>query len=330
LQCNADLLFDAEFYCTVYLPVQLGASNAYWHWLNVGSDKGWHPSRNDWLKNILGSDLAARASIDFEPCRTFFYGNEGGVKWTQLFDRFLNAEVLYDGPHMPVTVETADFFAAIANRFGFSGVNDEAAISLYERVLLSVPHHRQALLNYADCLQRKRLFLQAAAIHAGLIDSNQSAVWSFLHHATCCAELGDFHQALTSLHRGIARFPGAYRLQESFDSVADRLLKHEWQMALAIGKIGRYGEAQSRMKEACEFVSSKMTVTERLPHKAIRSVAIVGSLYLPQCYFYRIEQKVEHLSGAGYNVVVYDFYNQVDEFIRDISKHEAVIFYRVP
>ena len=103
------------------------------------------------------------------------------------------------------------------------------------------------------------------------------------------------YQALTSLHRGIARFPGAYRLQESFDSVADRLLKHEWQMALAIGKIGRYGEAQSRMKEACEFVSSKMKAAERLPHKPIRSVAIVGNLEFPQCYFYRIEQKVEHL-----------------------------------
>src|SRR5260370_11051143 len=41
LQCNADLLFDAAFYCAAYLRSRLSSSNAYWHWLNVGLRKGW-------------------------------------------------------------------------------------------------------------------------------------------------------------------------------------------------------------------------------------------------------------------------------------------------
>src|SRR5205823_1051945 len=88
LQCNADLLFDAEFYCAAYLPWRLSAANAYWHWLNVGAAKGWQPSRAAWLKNKLGSDLAARTSFDFAPCRDFFYANDRNTKWTELFERF--------------------------------------------------------------------------------------------------------------------------------------------------------------------------------------------------------------------------------------------------
>ncbi len=329
LQCNADLLFDAEFYCTAYLPWRLSAGNAYWHWLNAGFDKGWYPNRGNWLKNILGSDLAARTSFDFAPCRTFFYANEVDARWTDLFDRFLDTEVLCDGPHLPVTPETADFFAAIGGRFAFRG-KDDAAATIYERVLQSVPHHRTSLLNYADCLQRQRLFLQAATIRAGIIESSEPSVWCFLHQASCYEELGDLCQALTCLHAGINRFPGESRLREWFETVAERILGREEQVARAIGKLGRYREAQSHLQEACEFISSKMTVTERLPHKPIRAVAIVGNLDIPQCYFYRVEQKVEHLVSAGYNVKVYDFCNQVNAFISEIYKYEAVIFYRVP
>jgi glycosyltransferase involved in cell wall biosynthesis len=328
LQCNADLLFDADFYCEAYLPWRLSASNAYWHWLNVGFDRGWHPGRVAWLKDILGWDLAAHTRVDFAPCRAFFYGNDRDAKWTDLFKRFLDGEVLRDGPHLPVTPETADFFAAVADRFAFG--NDDAALSLYERVLVSVPHHRHALLNYADCLQRKRLFLQAAAIHAGIIQRNEASIWCFLHRATCCVELGDFHQALACLESGIERFPGVLPLRDRFNTVAGQLLARAWQVAFAIGLLGRYGEAQSRMREAYESVSSKMTVSERLPHQPIRSVAIVGNLEIPQCYFYRIEQKVEHLEAAGYSVTVYNFHNQLHQFVSDVYKYQSVIFYRVP
>ena len=329
LQCNADLLFDAEFYCAAYLPWRLSASNAYWHWLNVGFDKGWHPGRVAWLKNILGWDLAARARFDFAPCRAFFYASDGDAKWTELFGRFLDAEVLCAGPHLPVTSETADFFTAVADRFASRG-DDDAAITIFERVLLSVPHHRHALLNYADCLQRKRRFLQAAAIHAGLIERNQASVWCFLHQATCYGELGNFRLALTCLESGIERFPGVFRLRDRFNTVAGQLITGAWQVAFANGMLRRYGEAQSRMQEAYEFVSSKMTVGERLPHKPIRSVAIVGNLDIPQCYFYRIEQKVEHLEAAGYTAAVYNFHDQLHQFLSDIYKYQTVIFYRVP
>src|SRR5205823_5586374 len=75
---------------------------------------------------------------------------------------------------------------------------------------------------------------------------------------------------------------------------------------------------------------SKMKAAERLAHKAIRSVAIVGNFEYPQCYFYRIEQKVEHLDAAGYSVSVYNFEKQLHEFVSDIYAYQAVIFYRVP
>src|SRR5260370_34246899 len=108
----------------------------------------------------------------------------------------MTADFLVADPNLPVTPETADFFVAIAERFAGGGPgssgrpkrpsakrrarNDNAAASIYERVLLSVPHHRRALLSYADFLRRKRLFLQAAAIYAGIIERDQPSVGCFL------------------------------------------------------------------------------------------------------------------------------------------------------
>jgi glycosyltransferase involved in cell wall biosynthesis/tetratricopeptide (TPR) repeat protein len=329
LQCNTDILFDVEFYCATYLRYRLGASNAYWHWLSVGLDKRWHPSKGKWLKEQLGFDAVAPDSFDFELCRTFFYANDADETWADLFGRFINADVLCSGPHLPVTPETAGFFTVIAEGLARGG-KDDAAASIYQRVLLSVPHHRKALLNYADYLMSKQLFLQAATIYAGIIERDLPSACCFLQQATCYEELGDLRKALTCLHSGIDRFPGEPRLRQRFDALADQILTRAWPLALAIGKLDRAGEAQCHIEEACKFVSSKMAVTERLPHKPIRSVAIVGNLDMPQCSFYRIEQKIEHLSAAGITVFVYNFHNQVNDFIEEIYKYEAVIFYRVP
>ena len=151
----------------------------------------------------------------------------------------------------------------------------------------------------------------------------------FVHQAACYQKLGDLRKALTCLHAGLSRFPGEFRLQKRFDSLADKFITSEWPIAMAIGKLSRYAEAQARMREACEFVLSKMTVTQLRPDRPIRSLAIVGNLDAHQCYFYRIEQKIEHLGAAGYNVSVYNFHDQLNDFGSDIYKYEAVIFYRV-
>ena len=50
---------------------------------------------------------------------------------------------------------------------------------------------------------------------------------------------------------------------------------------------------------------------------------------LLQCTLYRVEQKVEQLVAAGYDVKIYDWMLDERAFARDLSGCDAVIFYRV-
>jgi len=80
-------------YCAAYLPCRLGASNAYWHWLNVGSTEAApEPGRLAQEPARLGRGRPHQ--VRFEPWRAFFYAIDEEVKWTDLFDRFLDGEVL--------------------------------------------------------------------------------------------------------------------------------------------------------------------------------------------------------------------------------------------
>ena len=67
-----------------------------------------------------------------------------------------------------------------------------------------------------------------------------------------------------------------------------------------------------------------------LPRRDIKSVAIVAMLDLPQCTFYRVNQKVEHLQTAGFKVEVFSYTSDIVDFQNRINHFDAVIFYRVP
>jgi hypothetical protein len=119
-------------------------------------------------------------------------------------------------------------------------------------------------------------------------------------------------------------------IRDQLDTIASQLFFQEWRRAAVIARKGRLADAQQVVRQACDTISSVITVAERLPRRPIRSVAIVGIHSVPQCRLYRVEQKADHLRAAGFAVGVYDSDTQLHRFLGEIFKYDAVIFYRVP
>src|ERR1051326_8126493 len=328
LQINPDLLFDPRFYCATYVEWQLSLNNAYWHWINVGTKRGWHPNRESWVKEQLGPDVGLLRDFDFETCKAFFYPDEDG-KWTAQFARFVDSEVLLPGPHLPVRAATADLFTAIGDRFARAGKDEEAGI-IYQRVLEQLPNDETAMSHFADTLLRRANFVQTKAIHQAAIDRGQLSIWRFLHLATCYETLGDHKGALKSLHEGKEAFPQDAALRKRFESISEDFLELEWQIAIALARQERISEAQQRLQHACDWLQPLMEPKCHAPGRPIRSIAIVGDTGLAQCYHYRIEQKIEQLRALGYEVVFYGFGADLPTFLSEIIQFQAVIFCRVP
>ncbi|HEX3862779.1 MAG TPA: glycosyltransferase [Stellaceae bacterium] len=330
LLCNADFTFDSDFYCATYLTHQLGSANAYWHWLHVGFNRGWHPAKGNWLRSRLGGDAAALEALDLSVCSQFFHRDRPDVKWADLFERFITSDVLKPGPHLPVDAKTADFLALIADRFALDGKDGEAS-ALYQRILLSLPTHKRALSHYADCLFRQRFFLPAAQSYMLLATTYGDSIWSILNRARCYEELGHLHEALTCLYQGVDLFLNDAPLKDRFHYIADAYLQQQWNTAIAIGRLGRYDDARACLHQACEQVSAMLAPKRSLDRTGpIRTVAIFGDAGLKQCYFYRVEQKIEQLLMMGYDAKFFDFRSDTTRFLEQIESFDAVIFFRVP
>jgi glycosyltransferase involved in cell wall biosynthesis len=330
LAFNDRTLFDPAFYIENYLGgAPVPPSAAYRHWLNVGRRVGRAPDRNSYIRSILDVDETTIAKIDFDRYLAFSKLSEPPIKFTDAFYQFVEHEVLHLHDYLPVTEASADFFTSIAERFSSKGQNREA-LTIFERILVSIPKHRRALINRADALARTGNILDVLRTHETVIRENEALLWSHLHRAHCYIQLGNYRKALLSLRSGILSHPGDALLRRRFQEVADEFLPREWQQAVARGLARNPDDAQTGLYEACRTISSLNVSSTPLPHRPVRSVAIVGTLSQPQCRLYRIDQKIEHLETAGFRVTLYDWGKDISHFLSQIFSFDAVIFYRLP
>src|SRR5262249_30813576 len=132
------------------------------------------------------------------------------------------------------------------------------------------------------------------------------------------------------LAQAVRSHPGDIGLRRAFEDAAEKYILSVWQrQAFPMAMLGRFDEARERLSLACETVSSLVRVDNRLPPRGIQSIAVVAVEISFQCRLYRIDQKVEQLQSAGYRVIVYSEY-EIDQYLANIYKFDAVIFYRLP
>jgi glycosyltransferase involved in cell wall biosynthesis/Tfp pilus assembly protein PilF len=325
-QINQNYLFDPDFYVATYLDQPFPPPMAYRHWLNVGYGRVWHPNKINWIKSRLELSQLDNFDVALDSILT---PREIGTRWADWVDSFIDDHVLKAEAHLPVTAMTADFFAAIADRFAVNG-RDDAALTIYQRILQSMPDHQRTLSHYSDCLMRMRAFLPALEGYKKLIACGGTSSWLFLNLATCQEETGSLLEALGTLEGGTRAFPGRLEIRQRFEAIAERYFEREWHLAFGMSRIGRNTEAQQRLRAVCEVLTSKIIPLKPLPPRAIRVIAIVGIHSLPQCFLYRIQQKADHLRWAGYDVSVYDSDTEISAFMSNLYRFDAVIFYRVP
>jgi glycosyltransferase involved in cell wall biosynthesis len=330
LPCNEKFLFDPDFYVEIYLDdKRIPQRAAYRQWLNTGYRAGWHPNRQNWVKSVLDIDPTILEKIDLQLYMQSSDPDKASPKWTELFIRFIDEDVLQARSYLPITEQSADFFQAIANRFAVKG-KEEQALTIYERILYHVPTHQKAIRYRADSLLRKGSALEALRVQIDLILRGENDIWSYFLVATCYEGLGDLYNSVESLYRGVHRHPGDIGLRCRFEAAAEQLILCEWRRhAFPMAMLGRFDEARERLSLACETISSLLRVEKSLPPRRIHSIAIVAVEISLQCRLYRIDQKVEQLQSVGYGVTVY-MEHEIDQYLANIYKFDAVIFYRLP
>ena len=219
---------------------------------------------------------------------------------------------------------SGEFVTNVADSHGDKTIAD----MLYTRVALALPRQGRALRHRADQLQRAGFVGTAASLRADLIAGKTYNIWTFITQSQCLSQLGLDEAAADALWQGVNAFPGDAALRRRSRKLSTDNFQTLWDQSTSRALANGHAAAQDDIRRALRRCTSKQARPKR--HQTIKRIAIYGNYDLPQCRFYRIDQKVEQLIAAGYEVAQFDYVHETDRFIRAIPTLDLVICYRVP
>lgn len=328
--------FDQAFYEETYVgssPSDDPASAAtspmrsglFRHWLNHGLPAGWAPNARIWFQQEAGIDIPDRGVLDIAVYRS---RNEDVASMPErdAVVHLLRHGALEGRQGVTITVENAGIYIQVAEHAADS--DPQQAASLFDVIIHHVPHWGFAFHSAADNLLRLGRYREAGQLYRTAIALGYGNIWSYLNGADALARLHDLQGSYELLRAARKAFKGdANLLPRRLQDMTNQFFSATLAESQAMAASGRVKEAQHRVAELAEL----LTTTTEPPalNRPLRSVAIVSGCDIMQCHLYRVEQKIEHLRVAGYEVKLFDWKNGIEKFSESVGEFEAVIFYRV-
>ena len=331
LAINARDELDAAFYRETYLgTMPFTAENVYRHWLTQGIGAGLVPNRRRWLQSKLGDQVSDTSDVNLSLFAARTDPEAKGKPWHSLVEHFIRAAA-EPGAGVTVTKDNVNLLAAIAAHEGRAGgIRAEQALALCQRLAVAAPLSTSIQLRYAQELLDRNVVAEAHRIYQEQAGKDGAPPMAFLRQSECEERLGLLEQAMLTSHRANLAYPGDQYLKLRSSDLARRYFGSEWDAAVALGRMGEITAGQQRVRDACLLVQRLKVRDQTQAPKFIKRVAIVAHYPLPQCKFYRIDQKAEQLRAAGFEVETFDLADGVDTFLTVAERFEAVIFFRVP
>ena len=220
----------------------------------------------------------------------------------------------------------ADFLIALAQRFIAAG-NVDISDAVYEWVLRVMPASIRALRARASLVADCGLPGASANICRGIIDAGRADKATYAVCVDSYEGMGLTKSSAQVADDAVRSFPGnAFFRQRALDC-GERLLRETLERSRATAKRNGYAVALEDLREALALATPKLRSMDI--GRRIHRVAILGSFDLPQCRFYRVSLKAEHLRAAGHSVHIYDEAMAVSDFIADLPLTDFVIAYRL-
>ncbi len=300
------------------------------HFFTRGTRIGAACNLAHWARQFFGRALPPRLIERLQA--EAFHGGHIAPPLDQL-TRALTEPMLNIGALHDLAPEEADALIDLADSLAVSGKTDDAEW-LYRTVLEQFPQLERGLNHLADLMRRAgrpgaefQLRVQSAALPG---PKQGGGVWNLLALAEMAMERGFPAPAIQALTTARAALGGDEAQRSKFRNLSETLFHQVW------SSIGDYAD-RTDMSTAQARLRATLALATPLRHGPIptrttpvRHVALVGNVDLYQCKLYRIDQKVEQLRMAGFQVSVFHPFEQLAEFRARLPEFDAAIFFRLP
>ena len=258
-------------------------------------------------------------------------------RWTTLV-RFAR-EGVFEAKPLPLADDcAATVLAALADHHAVAGALEKAA-RLYDRALLHATDPNCHLLQHAaDLALRTGRPERAVLLYREVERKQGQTLWTFANAATAAMECGELEWAQERLLAGLRVFPRSRVLREHLRTwlrKAYDLAVHTHTLFLRAGSPDADDQLIARLRQIYAvvldaFLAARPPPIGRGAHTGRERprVVMLANKDLPQCTFYRVDQKAEQFAAAG---IAFEAVEQsrTGEFMTAASTADAVIFYRV-
>lgn len=310
----------------------LDPTAAYLHWINSGIEAGIPPNHAAFLTGLGLADVGqfpAGFNADIYLAKNPELKPALRSKWAAL-RHFIEQGLAEGREGCPISPGAYDIYRAVADRLAVAN-QLKSARRIYETLLAADPRSTLGNRHYGDCLLRLDEPFLAARIYQQTILAGNDNIWTHLNLTLCYIKLRQWGDACAAMRNISAARAGDRALQRRYREVLNEAYGALAAEANWFASNKFYAEARLRMRQACELLTGPLLpATPARATAPVRSIALVADLGLPQCKFYRVDQKMEQLEAAGIACQMIDYRADVFRFIRESLAVDAAIFYRVP
>jgi len=176
-------------------------------------------------------------------------------------------------------------------------------------------------------LLRHGFHADAANRYSRLVENQTATQWSYINLSVSYDQMSNDFQSAKSLQLGAKAYPDDINLSIRSNKATkhhfNEILRHARRNASFQG----IEYSRERVRKALALYDGPNFAP--LKNNRIHHVTIIGNHDLPQCRSYRIDQKIEHLKKAGYQVRVFKHSEDLTGYHERLEETDAVIFYRV-
>lgn len=183
------------------------------------------------------------------------------------------------------------------------------------------------------------IFKKAIIYYKKAIDSDgdNSSKWVYININKALRGTGRLEEAINYIKNGLLHFPEDSYLLNQLDETIELYWQSVQDDLYACAEIGDRKSLIKRTDSIVNLFSETYREAFRTSNKNHGSilkvnenrVLIVADYTIPQCIRYRIDQKVEQLEYAGYDVTAISWLDS-EEVRKEVIFHDIIIYYRVP
>ncbi len=252
----------------------------------------------------------------------------------QEYDWTLTNGQIYFDYQFPEYQEEWEIYHNLGNQLQIKGLLLES-ISVYETAIQKNPDFAASYHNLADTFLRSEEWEKAISFYLQALEKRPNFFWSLHNLATAYSQLENWNKALNYYRKSLSVYPDYTSfIAKAYKETLVRRYHKQIEKGDIYWEKGDFDKGDCYYQEAIQFYKQDIKwilpkVDSQRVYSSHPSIILLVEDSLPQCFRYRVQQKIEQLNLVNFPVKCFAL-RDIHQARNELHFCDSVIFYRIP